>query len=72
MVCHKTYHARVMPLIAGSGDLIANPSLQSNRLAHLLTQRDADVIPGAGHMVHYFAPELVIAAVTQREFLAVS
>jgi pimeloyl-ACP methyl ester carboxylesterase len=53
-------------IIAGSGDLIANPSAQSNRLAHLLLERDADLVEGAGHMVHYFAPERVVAAVTAR------
>jgi pimeloyl-ACP methyl ester carboxylesterase len=50
-------------VVAGSGDLIANPGAQSNRLANLLG-RGADLIEGAGHMVHYFAPERVVAAVT--------
>lgn len=53
-------------IVAGSGDLIANPSAQSNRLAHLLHDRDANLVEGAGHMVHYFAPERVAEAVTRR------
>ncbi len=53
-------------VIAGSGDLIADPAAQSNRLARLLLGRDAELVAGAGHMVHYFAPERVVAAVTRR------
>ncbi len=50
-------------IVAGSGDLIANPGAQSNRLAHQVLGRDAELVEGAGHMVHYFAPERVVAAV---------
>ena len=53
-------------IIAGSGDLIADPGAQSNRLANLVLARDAELVEGAGHMVHYFAPERVVAAVAQR------
>ena len=53
-------------IIAGSGDLISNPKAQSNRLAHVVLDRDAELVEGAGHMVHYFAPERVVAAVTRR------
>jgi pimeloyl-ACP methyl ester carboxylesterase len=52
-------------IMAGSGDLVVDPSAQSNRLAQTLLNHDADIVDGAGHMVHYFAPELVAAAVSE-------
>jgi pimeloyl-ACP methyl ester carboxylesterase len=57
-------------IIAGSGDLVANPSEQSNRLAQTLLNHDADIVEGAGHMVHYFAPERVAAAVSEARVTA--
>ena len=58
------YGELMMPvsIIAGSGDLIVNPLAQSNRLAQLVLGHDAHLISGAGHMVHYFSPELVLQA----------
>lgn len=50
-------------ILAGSGDRIANPGAQSNRLANVVLGHDAELIEGAGHMVHYFVPERVVAAV---------
>jgi pimeloyl-ACP methyl ester carboxylesterase len=49
-------------IIAGSGDRIVDPSAQSNRLSRQIAGKDAQIISGAGHMVHYFAPERVVAA----------
>jgi pimeloyl-ACP methyl ester carboxylesterase len=51
-------------IIAGDGDLIVNHA-QSNRLAQTVLHRDAQLVEGAGHMVHYFAPERVVAAISQ-------
>lgn len=59
-------------IIAGSGDTIANPLAQSNRLANLILGHDAQLVPGAGHMVHYFSPGLVIEAATSDEPLPAS
>jgi pimeloyl-ACP methyl ester carboxylesterase len=59
-------------IIAGSGDMIADPLAQSNRLANLILGHDAQLISGAGHMVHYLAPELVIEAATSDEALTAS
>ncbi len=53
-------------IVAGSGDRIASPAKQSNRLAQRLLGHDAELVEGAGHMVHYFAPERVVEAVAQR------
>lgn len=50
-------------IVAGGGDRIADPGAQSNRLANAVLGRHAELIAGAGHMVHYFAPERVLAAV---------
>ncbi len=52
-------------IIAGSGDRVADPSVHSNRLAQMLLNRDADIVEGAGHMVHYFDPGRVVAAVSE-------
>ena len=49
-------------IIAGAGDQIVDPLAQSNRLA-LLLHHEAQIVAGAGHMVHYFAPGLITAAV---------
>ncbi len=49
-------------IIAGSDDQLVNPLAQSNRLAQLKLNHDADLVAGAGHMVHYFAPDRVAAA----------
>jgi pimeloyl-ACP methyl ester carboxylesterase len=59
------YGELTMPvaIIAGAGDRIVDPHAQSNRLAHVVLKRDAQLVAGAGHMVHYFAPESVVAAV---------
>jgi pimeloyl-ACP methyl ester carboxylesterase len=50
-------------IIAGRGDRIVNPKKQSNRLAQLILNEDAQLVQGAGHMVHYFAPDQIAAAV---------
>lgn len=64
MLLQKRYAELVLPIdiIAGAGDMIVNAPAQSNRLAHLILGSDAELVPGAGHMVHYFAPERVAAA----------
>jgi pimeloyl-ACP methyl ester carboxylesterase len=51
-------------IIAGRDDRFVNPLAQSNRLARLKLTHDADLVAGAGHMVHYFAPDRVAAAAT--------
>ncbi len=62
---HARYGELKMPVavISGSGDKIADPESQSNRLAREVLGRDADFVEGAGHMVHYSAPERVVDAV---------
>jgi pimeloyl-ACP methyl ester carboxylesterase len=50
-------------IIAGSGDLIVNPVAQSSRLAEVVVSDGAQLVTGAGHMVHYFAPDRIVAAV---------
>jgi pimeloyl-ACP methyl ester carboxylesterase len=68
----KRYGELKMPvsIIAGRGDRIVDPSTQSNRLANVLRERDAELVQGAGHMVHYFAPGLVQAATKRDEAAA--
>ncbi|MEA2689150.1 MAG: hypothetical protein QOD51_1757 [Candidatus Eremiobacteraeota bacterium] len=45
--------ASAVVFIAGAGDMIVNARAQSNRLAHVVLGHDAQLIPDAGHMVHY-------------------
>jgi pimeloyl-ACP methyl ester carboxylesterase len=65
---HGRYGELNMPvaIVSGSGDKIVDPESQSNRLARQVLDRDADIVEGAGHMVHYFAPERVVDAVRGR------
>jgi pimeloyl-ACP methyl ester carboxylesterase len=56
-------------IVAGRGDLIVNPFAQSDRLANAILGHDAQLVSGAGHMVHYFATELVVSAARSREAL---
>lgn len=59
------HHDRLrMPvaLVAGAGDRYVDPR-QSVRLHHALAGSALDLVDGAGHMVHYAAPERVLAAV---------
>lgn len=65
----KRYGELDMPIaiIAGSGDRVVDPSTQSNRLAQMVRKEDAQLVEGAGHMVHYFAPDRVTAAVRREE-----
>jgi len=50
-------------IVAGSGDLVANTSLQSARLAKAVSDGTFHPVSGAGHMVHHTAPGRIIAAV---------
>jgi pimeloyl-ACP methyl ester carboxylesterase len=59
-------------IIAGSGDSIANPLAQSNRLANVILEHDARLVSGAGHMVHYFSPDVVIEAARSDKALPAS
>jgi pimeloyl-ACP methyl ester carboxylesterase len=65
----QRYDELTLPIaiIAGEGDQIVDPIEQSNRLALLKLHHDAELVGGAGHMVHYFAPERVVAAVTEAQ-----
>jgi pimeloyl-ACP methyl ester carboxylesterase len=50
-------------LIAGDADRIVDPAKQTVRLSHALRHTHLRVIPGLGHMVHYFAGFAVSEAV---------
>jgi HAD superfamily hydrolase (TIGR01509 family) len=59
------YDALTLPvtIIAGDGDAIVDTHEQSERLAQAVGQSVLRIIPGAGHMVHYAAPETIAAAI---------
>jgi pimeloyl-ACP methyl ester carboxylesterase len=50
-------------IVAGSGDEIVSTADQSERLAEELEDARLTVIGGAGHMIHYDAPDQVVAAI---------
>ena len=59
------YHELTMPvtLIAGEEDKVVAPEGQSARLHQELPHSELHVVPGAGHMVHYLAQDLIVKAV---------
>ena len=61
----KRYGQLSMPvrLLAGAEDKIVDPQAHSMRLQQELPASRLTVVPGAGHMVHYAVPELVVADV---------
>lgn len=50
-------------IIAGDGDQVADFAAHAERLSGLLAGSGLHAVPGAGHMVHYAAPEEIVAAV---------
>lgn len=52
-------------ILAGESDEIVNTAAQSGRLARELGQATLTVIPRAGHMIHYDAPDQIVAAIDQ-------
>lgn len=52
-------------IIAGAEDRIVDHEAQSVRLSAALGLTDLALVPGAGHMVHHAAPDLVARAITR-------
>lgn len=50
-------------IVAGAGDQVISPEAQSAKLHDRIPGSLLDLVPGAGHMVHYFAPERLVAMV---------
>jgi pimeloyl-ACP methyl ester carboxylesterase len=50
-------------IVAGDGDVVAYCDRHAERLHDQLGGSGLTVIPGAGHMVHYAAPDEVVAAI---------
>lgn len=50
-------------VIAGAEDRVVDPDLHSGLLAGRVPHAELRLVPGAGHMVHHAAPELVAEAV---------
>jgi pimeloyl-ACP methyl ester carboxylesterase len=59
------YHALRLPvcIMAGDGDRIVDPAHQSMRLHAMIEQSELRVLPGLGHMIHYFATDQVVRAI---------
>jgi pimeloyl-ACP methyl ester carboxylesterase len=54
-----------LTIIAGADDLVIDAEAHSVRLHADLPHSTLIIVPGAGHMVHYAAPEQVVAAVAE-------
>jgi pimeloyl-ACP methyl ester carboxylesterase len=50
-------------IIAGADDIVIDPEEQTSRLHREMPHSTLVLVPGAGHMVHYAAPQHVVAAV---------
>jgi len=50
-------------IVSGTGDAIVSHSDQSQRLAATLPQARLFAVAGAGHMIHWVAPDTVMAAI---------
>ncbi len=61
------YHELTMPItiVAGERDEIVETEAQSERLAKVLRQSAMTIEPETGHMVHYFALDRIVEAVTR-------
>lgn len=57
-------------IIGGDGDKVARFEDQSAALHAMVPGSELITVPGAGHMVHYAAPDTVIAAVDQAAALS--
>jgi pimeloyl-ACP methyl ester carboxylesterase len=67
-LCNR-YRELTMPvlILAGTGDRIADPHKNSQRLHDELPQSELRLVPGAGHMIHYLVPGEVMAAIDAAE-----
>jgi pimeloyl-ACP methyl ester carboxylesterase len=52
-------------ILAGTDDRISDPSRQSARLAEDVPNATLQLLPGLGHMLHYFAAREVLSAVRE-------
>jgi hypothetical protein len=59
------YHGLRLPvcIMAGGDDRIVDPEHQSLRLHAMIEQSELRVLPGLGHMIHYFATDQVVRAI---------
>jgi pimeloyl-ACP methyl ester carboxylesterase len=59
------YHGLRLPvsIMAGGDDRIVDPEHQSIRLHAMIEHSELRVLPGLGHMIHYFATDQVVRAI---------
>ena len=50
-------------IVAGDGDRLVDTQYQAVRLQQDLPHSLLQIVPGAGHMVHYAAPDQVLSAI---------
>jgi pimeloyl-ACP methyl ester carboxylesterase len=52
-------------VMAGAADRVVDPDAHARRLHVELKDSELHILPGIGHMLHYFAPEHIVSAVTR-------
>ncbi|GAC1550716.1 MAG: alpha/beta hydrolase [Vulcanimicrobiaceae bacterium] len=50
-------------ILAGDGDKVVNTQAQSERLSRDVANAHFATVPHAGHMIHYIAPDRIVAAI---------
>ncbi len=70
----KRYDQLTVPvvIIAGGADKVVDPDKHARRLHGELQDSELHVLPGLGHMVHYFARDDVVSALTTEQALDAS
>jgi pimeloyl-ACP methyl ester carboxylesterase len=60
----KRYDQLTIPVVilAGDADKVVDPNGHARRLHAKLLNSELHVLPGLGHMLHYFAPEDIVSA----------
>jgi pimeloyl-ACP methyl ester carboxylesterase len=54
-------------IMAGGADRVVDPEAHARRLHSELKGSELHVLPGVGHMLHYFAREHIVSAVTREQ-----
>ncbi len=55
--------AAPVAIVAGDADPIVDPDIHARAMAKQLPHATLTILPGVGHMVHYAAPDRVVAAI---------
>jgi pimeloyl-ACP methyl ester carboxylesterase len=65
----KRYRELTMPvtILAGAADKVVDPDRHARQLSSELRDSELRILPGLGHMIHYFAVDEIVSAVAPRQ-----